>query len=87
MCGYSGSAAPFASSREVSPFARDLGMHPEALRLAIRRAEADASIRADHLTTAERERLKPPGGRPPRPRFGQRNATGMLVRPLSRAWR
>lgn len=33
-------------------------MRPEALRLAVRRAEADAGTRRDHLTTTERERMK-----------------------------
>jgi transposase len=48
----------FESGRPIAHVARDLGMHPEALRLAVRRAEADAGTRADHLTSSERERLK-----------------------------
>ena len=36
----------FESGRPIAHVARDLGMHPEALRLAVRRAEADAGTRA-----------------------------------------
>ena len=48
----------FESQRPIAHVARDLGIHPEALRLWVRRAEADAGTRKDRLTTEERERLK-----------------------------
>jgi len=48
----------FESQRPISHVARDLGMHPETLRLWVRQAEADAGTRNDRLTTEERERLK-----------------------------
>jgi transposase len=48
----------FESGRPIAHVARDLGMHPEALRLAVRQAEADAGTRNDRLTSSERERLK-----------------------------
>jgi transposase-like protein len=41
----------------IRHLARDLGVHPEALRNWIRRAEADAGERTDLLTTAERTEL------------------------------
>lgn len=44
--------------RPVTHVARDLGVHPEALRLWVRQAEADRGKRRDLLTTAEREELK-----------------------------
>ena len=37
--------------------ARDLGVHPEALRNWIRQDEADRGERGDRLTTAEKEEL------------------------------
>jgi transposase len=48
----------FESGRPIAHVARDLGMHPEALRLAVRQAEADAGTRNDRLTSSERDRLK-----------------------------
>ena len=48
----------FESQRPIAHVARDLGMHPETLRLWVRQAEADAGARNDRLTTDERERLK-----------------------------
>ena len=46
------------SGRPISEVARDLGVHPEALRKRVRRAQADAGERGDVLTTAEREEIK-----------------------------
>jgi len=48
----------FESDRPIAQVARDLGVHPEALRKRVRQAEADAGKRTDLLTTNERERLK-----------------------------
>lgn len=48
----------FESQRPIAHVARDLGMHPETLRLWVRQAEADAGTRNDRLTSEERERLK-----------------------------
>ena len=48
----------FESGRPIAAVARDLGIHREALRLWVRRAEADAGARGDLLTTKERERLR-----------------------------
>lgn len=48
----------FESGRPIAHVARDLGIHPEALRKWVRQAEADAGERADLLTSTERERLK-----------------------------
>jgi transposase len=45
------------SDRPISAVARDLGMHPETLRIWVRQDEADDGTRADRLTTAEREEL------------------------------
>jgi transposase len=45
------------SDRPISAGARDLGIHPESLRVWVRQDEADDGIRADRLTTAEREEL------------------------------
>jgi transposase len=45
------------SDRPISEVARDLGVHPEALRKRVRRAEVDACKR-EGLTTAEREEIK-----------------------------
>ena len=47
----------FESGRPVARVAADLGIHPEALRKRVRRAEVDAGKR-DGLTTDEREELK-----------------------------
>lgn len=47
-----------ASGRPVGHVAKDLGIHPEALRSWVRQAEADAGERDDRLTTAERDELK-----------------------------
>ena len=41
----------------IRQMARDLGVHPEALRNWIRQAEADRGERADRLTSAEQEEL------------------------------
>jgi transposase len=46
------------SKRPVAQVARELGIQPESLRNWVRQAEADAGLRADRLTTEERERLK-----------------------------
>jgi transposase len=46
------------SGRPVSHIARDLGMHPEALRKRVRRAEADQGLRPDLPTSEEREEIK-----------------------------
>jgi transposase len=46
------------SGRPLAHVARDLGVHPEALRTWVRQAEADAGERTDRLTTDEREELK-----------------------------
>ena len=48
----------FESQRPIAHVARDLGMHPETLRLWVRQAEADAGTRNDRLTSEERDRLK-----------------------------
>jgi transposase len=45
------------SERSISEVARDLGIHPETLRLWVRQDEADDGTRSDRLTTAEREEL------------------------------
>lgn len=47
-----------ATGRPVTHVARDLGIHPEALRGWVRQAEADSGERDDRLTTAERDELK-----------------------------
>jgi transposase len=46
------------TGRPVAHVARDLGIHPEALRSWVRQAEADAGERDDRLTTAECDELK-----------------------------
>jgi transposase len=46
------------SKRPVAHVAADLGIHPETLRLHVRRAEADAGDRKDVLSTGEREEIK-----------------------------
>lgn len=48
----------FESERPIAQVARDLGVHPEALRKRVRRAEADAGKRTDLLTTKEREEIR-----------------------------
>lgn len=45
------------SDRPIAAVARDLGMHPETLRVWVRQDEADDGSRSDRLTTAEREEL------------------------------
>ena len=47
----------FESGRPIAQVAADLGVHPEALRKRVRRAEIDAGKR-ERLTTDEREGLK-----------------------------
>jgi transposase len=46
------------SGRPISHIAKDLGMHPEALRKRVRRAEADQGLRPDLPTSEEREEIK-----------------------------
>ncbi|MQA92038.1 MAG: transposase [Gemmatimonas sp.] len=48
----------FESERPIAQVARDLGIHPEALRKRVRRAEADAGKRSDSLTSKEREEIR-----------------------------
>ncbi|MQA74698.1 MAG: transposase [Solirubrobacterales bacterium] len=48
----------FESERPIAQVARDLGIHPEALRKRVRRAEADAGKRPDLLSTKEREEIR-----------------------------
>ena len=48
----------FESQRPIAAVARDLGVHPEALRKRVRQAEADSGKRADLLTTQEREEIR-----------------------------
>ena len=45
------------SQSSISQVARDLGMHPETLRVWVRQDEADDGSRADRLATVEREEL------------------------------
>lgn len=45
------------SQNSISQVARDLGMHPETLRIWVRQDEADDGSRADRLASAEREEL------------------------------
>ena len=45
------------SERPISAVARDLGVHPETLRVWMQQDEADNGTRSDRLTTAEREEL------------------------------
>lgn len=45
------------SERSISEVARDLGIHPETLRLWVRQDEANDGTRTDRLATAEREEL------------------------------
>ena len=46
------------SQGSISQTARDLGMHPETLRLWVRQDEANDGSRADRLASAEREELR-----------------------------
>ena len=48
----------FESKRPIAQVARDLGVAAEALRMRVRRAEADSGQRTDLLSTAEREEIK-----------------------------
>ena len=48
----------FESGRPIAAVARDLGVHPEALRLRVRRTEADEGLRPDLPTSQEREEIK-----------------------------
>jgi len=52
-----GAQMVFDSGRPIAQVARDLGIHHEALRKWVRKAEADAGRRKDLLSTAEREEL------------------------------
>ena len=45
------------SDRPIAAVARDLGMHPETLRVWVRQDEADDGSRSDRLTTTECEEL------------------------------
>jgi transposase len=45
------------SGRPIAHVARDLGVHPETLRIWVRRDEADDGTRNDRLATVEREEL------------------------------
>jgi transposase len=46
------------SDRPLAEVARDLGVHPEALRKRVRQAQADAGVRRDVLTSEEREEIR-----------------------------
>jgi transposase len=46
------------SERPIAHVAADLGMHPEALRKRVRRAQADQGLRPDLPTTSEREEIR-----------------------------
>src|SRR3954454_3461116 len=46
------------SGRPIAHVARNLGIHHETLRKWVRRAEADAGVRKDLLSTEEHEELK-----------------------------
>ena len=46
------------SGRPIAHVARDLGIHPEALRKRLRQAQADAGERGERLTTREREEIR-----------------------------
>jgi transposase len=48
----------FESGRPIAQVARDLGIHPEALRKRVRQAQADAGRRTDLLTSQERDEIK-----------------------------
>ena len=45
------------SERPIAAVARDLGMHPETLRIWVRQDEADDGSRAERPASAEREEL------------------------------
>ena len=45
------------SQSSISQVARDLGLHPETLRLWVRQDEANDGTRSDRLASAEREEL------------------------------
>jgi len=45
------------SQSSISQVARDLGMHPETLRIWVRQDEANDGTRGDRLASAEREEL------------------------------
>jgi len=53
-----GTRMVFDSGRPIAQVARDLGIHPEALRKRVRKTEADAGIRKDVLSTHERLELR-----------------------------
>jgi transposase len=48
----------FESERPIAEVARDLGVHPEALRKRVRQLEADTGRRNDLLTSTEREEIR-----------------------------
>jgi transposase len=48
----------FESGRPIAHVTRDLGIHKEALRHWVRRAEADSGLRRELLTSEERDELK-----------------------------
>jgi transposase len=48
----------FESERPIAQVARDLGIHPEALRKRVRQAAADTGRRSDLLTSQEREEIR-----------------------------
>ena len=61
------------SGRPIAHVARDLGIHHESLRKWVRRAEADAGVRKELLSTEEREELKALRGEVRELRPGQRH--------------
>ncbi|MCA1681241.1 MAG: transposase [Actinobacteria bacterium] len=48
----------FESERPIAAVARDLGIHPEALRKRVRQAQADSGKRSDLLSSHEREEIR-----------------------------
>ena len=48
----------FESDRPIAQVARDLGVHPEALRKRVRQTEADSGKRTDLLSRQEREEIR-----------------------------
>ena len=44
--------------RPIAQIARDLGIHPEALRKRVRQAEADSGARPELLSSHEREEIR-----------------------------
>ena len=48
----------FESKRPIAQVAADVGVHSEALRKRVRRAEADSAMRSDLLSSEEREEIK-----------------------------